>query len=183
MRESGKKLLVGVIESRAALSRSYGGRGWRPAADPRPNVVFRWDVRYILPMRTSRILATHRDLLSLVVLLLPAAAIGQCLSLDGPWMFLRGAEAVPPGADAKWEAANVPHLVEQVGWDADCAGSPNSSRYLSNLLANQGADWKTMRRIVAIVRLLPFGAYPNGTRIRNCRLQFNPWEVVHETRI
>jgi len=32
---------------------------------------------------------------------------------------------------------------------------------------NRRADWKTARRIVNMVRLLPFGAYPSGAYMEN----------------
>ena len=32
---------------------------------------------------------------------------------------------------------------------------------------NRHADWKTARRIVNMVRLLPLGAYPNGPYLGN----------------
>ena len=34
---------------------------------------------------------------------------------------------------------------------------------------NRRADWKTAQRIVKMVRLLPFGAYPSGAYMENPR--------------
>ncbi|MBM3998288.1 MAG: hypothetical protein FJ297_01895 [Planctomycetes bacterium] len=34
-------------------------------------------------------------------------------------------------------------------------------------LSRRRADWKTARRIINVVRLLPFGAYPSGAYIEN----------------
>lgn len=43
-------------------------------------------------------------------------------------------------------------LIDQVRWDADCAGSPQTSRYLSNLLTNLGADFDSGGTLVDLGR-------------------------------
>ncbi len=120
-------------------------------------------------MRTSRILNAFRDCLSLLVLLFHAAASGQCLSLDGPWMFLRGAEEVAPGADAKWETVSVPHLVEQVGskpfmWYRRAVRIPDEWKGRHTFLRFEGVKFVSE-------------VYVDGRRVGGHTGGFEPWEV------
>lgn len=111
----------------------------------------------------------RRNYFWLMLLLLPAVATAQSMSLDGPWMFFRSADAAPPGADAKWETANVPHLVDQAAskpfmWYRRAVSIP--------------ADWKD-RHVFLRFEGVKFVSevYVDGKKVGGHMGGFEPWEV------
>ncbi len=110
-----------------------------------------------------------RHLFALAVCFLPAIACAQSVSLDGAWQLLRNAEESLPGADAKWETVQVPHLVEQSGrkplmWYRRAVQIP--------------ADW-TGKHVFVRFEGVKFVSqvYVDGKEVGGYSGGFEPWEV------